>query len=169
MPDTILRTLIIVTHLIFTVDLQSRYHYLLLLISTLYGWEDWGSERLSHPRSCCCCSVTKSCLTLCDPMDVSQCLLKCMSTELVMLSNHLILVTPFSFCRQSLSGSGSFPTSQFTSGGQSTGVSASASVLPMNIQGWFPLRLTGLISLQSTGLSRVFSSTTVGKHQFSGI
>ena len=56
----------------------------------------------------------------------------------------------------------------FTSGGQSIGASASASVLPMNIQGWFPLGLTGLISLQSKGLSRVFSSTTVQKHQFSG-
>ena len=60
-----------------------------------------------------------------------------------------------------------FPMSQlFTSGGQSTGALASASVLPMNIQGWFPLRLTGLIFLQSKGLLRAFSSTTVGKHQF---
>ena len=64
--------------------------------------------------------------------------------------------------------SGSFPVSWlFASGGQSIGVSASTSVLPMNIQGWFPLGLTGLISLLSKGLSRVFSSTTVWKHQFS--
>ena len=62
---------------------------------------------------------------------------------------------------------GSFPVSQFfTSGCQSIGASASASVLPMNIQGWFPLGLTGWISLQSKGLWRVFSSTTVQKHQF---
>ena len=68
-----------------------------------------------------------------------------------------------------LSQSGSFPMSQFfASGGQSTRVSASASVLPMNIQGWFSLGLTGLISLQSKGLSRVFSNTTIQKHQFFG-
>ena len=62
-----------------------------------------------------------------------------------------------------------FPVSQlFTSGGQSIGASASASVLPVNIQDWFPLRLSGLISLLSKGLSRVFSSTTIWKHQFFG-
>ena len=77
-------------------------------------------------------------------------------------------VTPFSFCLQSFPESGSFPMSQlFASGDQSIGTSASASVLPMNIQGWFPFRLTSLI-LQSKGLSRVFSSTTVWKHQFFG-
>ena len=70
-------------------------------------------------------------------------------------------------CNQSFPESGSFPMSQlFASGGQSNGASASASVLPMNIQGWFPSGLTGVISLQSKGLSRVFSSTTVWKHQF---
>ena len=75
--------------------------------------------------------------------------------------------TPFSSCPQSCPASGSFPMSQlFTSGGQSIRASASASVLPMNIQGWFSLGLTGLISLQSKGLSRVFSSTTAQKHQF---
>ena len=73
-------------------------------------------------------------------------------------------------CLQSVPASGSFPMSQFfTSGGQSIGVSASTSVLPMNIQDWFPLRLTGWISLQSKGLSRVFSNTTVQKHQFFSI
>ena len=78
-------------------------------------------------------------------------------------------VTPFSSCPPSFPASGSFPLSQlFPWGGQSIGASASASVLPMNIQGWFPLELTGLISLQSKGLSRVFSSTTVQKHQFFG-
>ena len=76
-------------------------------------------------------------------------------------------VIPFSSCLQSFPASGSFPRSQyFPSRGQSIGISTSASVLPMNIQDWFPLGLTGLISLQSKGLSRVFSNTTVQKHQF---
>ena len=76
-------------------------------------------------------------------------------------------VVPFSSCLQSFPASGSFPVSQFfISGGQSIVASASASVLPMNIQDWFPLRLTGWISLQSKGLSRVFSNTIVQKHQF---
>ena len=78
-------------------------------------------------------------------------------------------VVPFSSCFQSFPASGSSPMSQFfTSGGQSIGVSASASVLPMNIQDWFPLGLTGLISLKSKGLSGVLSSTTVQKLQFFG-
>ena len=78
-------------------------------------------------------------------------------------------VNPFSSCPQSFPTSGAFLLSQrFASGGQSTGASTSASVLPMNIQGWFPLELTGLISFQSKELSRVFSSTTVQKHQFFG-
>ena len=78
-------------------------------------------------------------------------------------------VVPFSPCLQSFPAWGSFPVSQFfPSGGQSIGVSASALVLPMSIQDWFPLRLIGLISLQSKGLSRVFSNTTVQKHQFFG-
>ena len=78
-------------------------------------------------------------------------------------------VVPFSPCPQSLPASGSFTTSQlFTWGGQSIGVSASASVLPMNTQDWSPLGRAGWISLQSKGLSRVFSNTTVQKHQFFG-
>ena len=78
-------------------------------------------------------------------------------------------VVPFSSCPQSFLASGSFPMSQlFASGGQSIGVSASASVLPINIQDWSPLGWTGWISLQSKGLSRVFSNTTVEKHQFFG-
>ena len=78
-------------------------------------------------------------------------------------------VVPFSSCPQSLPASKSFPMSQlFAWGGQSTGVSASASVLPVNVEDWFPLGLTGWISLQSKGLSRVFSNTTVQKHQFFG-
>ena len=76
-------------------------------------------------------------------------------------------VIPFSSCPQSLLASESFPMSQvFAWGGQSIGVSASASVLPMNTQDWSPLGWTGWISLQSKGLSRVFSNTTVQKHQF---
>ena len=86
------------------------------------------------------------------------------------LSQHchptiLSFITPFSSCPQSFPASGTFLMSQFfTSGGQSTGVSASASVLPMNIQGWFPLGLTGLIPSLSQGLSRVFCSTIIWKH-----
>ena len=90
----------------------------------------------------------------------SQSLLKLMSINLVMPSNHLILCHP---CPQPFPTSGSFQMSQlFTSGGQS--IEASASVLAMNIQDWFPLGLTGFISLQPKGLSRVFSNTTVQKH-----
>ena len=78
-------------------------------------------------------------------------------------------VVPFSSCPQSLPTSESFPMSQlFAWGGQSTGVSASASVPPMNTQDWSPLGWTGWISLQSKGLSRVFSNTTIQKHQFFG-
>ena len=78
-------------------------------------------------------------------------------------------VVSFSSCLQSFPASGSFAMSQLsTSGGQSIGVSASEWVLPMNIQDWFPLGWTGWISLQSKGLSRVFSNTTVQKHQFFG-
>ena len=78
-------------------------------------------------------------------------------------------VVPFSSCPQSLPASESFPVSQlFAWGGQSTGVSALLSVLPKNTQGWSPLEWTGWISLQSKGFSRVFSNTTVQKHQFFG-
>ena len=78
-------------------------------------------------------------------------------------------VLPFSSCPQSFLASGSFPMSQFfASGSQSIGVTASASVLPINTQDWFPLGWTGWISLQSKGLSRLISNTTVQKHQFFG-
>ena len=121
-------------------------------------------------------SVTQLCPTLCDPMDCRtpgplsitnyQSLLKLMSIELVMPSNHLILRHPL-LLLPSIFPSGSFQMSQFfTSGGQSIGVSASTSVLPMNTEDWSPLGWTGWISLQSKGLSRVFSNTTVQKHQF---
>ena len=96
---------------------------------------------------------------------VSQSLIKFMSIESVMLSNQLILCCPLFHLPSIFPASGSFLISWlFASGGQSIG--ASASVLPMSIQGWLPLRLTGLISLLSKELSRVFSSTTIRKHQF---
>ena len=97
----------------------------------------------------------------------SRSLLKLMSIESMMPSNHLILCIPFASCLQSFPASESFQMGQFfASGGQSIGVSASASVLSVNIKDQFPLGWTGWISLQSMGLSRVFSNTTVQKHQF---
>ena len=97
---------------------------------------------------------------------ISRSLPKFMSTECVMPSNHLILCCLL-LLPWSLAATESFPMCQpFISGGQNTGASVSASVLPMSTQGWFPLRLTGLISLQSKRFSRVFSSTTVQRHQF---
>ena len=93
---------------------------------------------------------------------ISRSLPRCMSIELAISSS----VVTF-FCLHSFPASGSFLMSWLlTSGGQSTGASASASFVPVNVQGWFSLRLRGLISLHSKGLWRVFSSTTVWKHQF---
>ena len=124
-------------------------------------------------------SRTQLCSTLCDPMDCgtpgflcftnSRSLFKLMSIELVMPFNHLILCCLLFLPLQSFPASGSFSVSWlFPSGSQSIGVSASAPVLPRNIQDWCPLGWTGWISLQSKGLSRVFSNTTVQKHQFFG-
>ena len=124
----------------------------------------------------CCCSFTQSCLTLCDPHGLQHTRLPCPSPSPRACSNSCPLsrwchptilssVIPFSSCLQSFPESRSFLMSWFfTSGGQST--RASASILPMNIQGWFPLGLTGWVSLQSKGLSRVFSSTTDQRHQY---
>ena len=120
-------------------------------------------------------SVAQPCLTFCNPMDCStpgfpvhHQLLEFTQTHAHWVGDAIqpsSSVNPFSSHLQSFPASGSFPMSRlFTSGGQSIG--ASASVLPRNIQSWFPLGLTGLISLQSKGLSRVFSNTTVQKHQF---
>ena len=122
-------------------------------------------------------SVAQSCPTLCDLMDRSMpglpvphqfpefthsCPLSWWCHPAISSS-----VVPFSSCLPSFPASGSFLVSRlFASGGQTMGVSASASVLPMNIQDWFSLGLTDLISLQSKGLSRVSSNTTVQKHQF---
>ena len=98
---------------------------------------------------------------------ISRSSLRLTSTESVMLSSHLILCHPLLLLLQSLPASESFPLSQFfTWGGQSTGVSALASFLPKKSQGWSPSEWTGWISWQSKGLSRVFSNTTVQKHQF---
>ena len=94
---------------------------------------------------------------------------KLMSIELVMPSSHLILCRSLLLLPQSLLASESFPMSQlFTWSGKSIAVSALASVLPKNTQDWSPSEWTGWISLQSRGLSRVFSNTTVQKHQFAG-
>ena len=98
---------------------------------------------------------------------ISWSLLKLMSIESMMPSKHLILCVPLLLLLQSFPASGSFPVNGlFTSGGQSIGASASASVLALNIQGSFPSGLTCLSSLLSKGLSEVFSNTTVQKHQF---
>ena len=123
-------------------------------------------------------SVARSCPTLCDPMDCSMPgfpvrhrLPELAQTHVHWVGDaiHIILfsVFPFSSRPQSFPASGFFPVSQFfASGSQSTGVSASVSVLPINIKDWFPLGLNSLISLQSKGLSGVFSNTTAQKYQF---
>ena len=134
----------------------------------------------NHQLLGCYCSVAQSCPTLCDPMDCSttslpvphhlpvcpsSCSLHWWCHPAVLSSDAL-----FSFCPQSFPASGTFPMSQqFTSDDQKTGASASASVLPVSSQCWFPLRLTGLISLLSRRLSGVFSGTTVWRHQFFGV
>ena len=127
--------------------------------------------------SCCCCSIAKLCSTLqsnglqhtrlaCRPLSPGVCSSSCPLSRLCYLTISSSAAF-FSFCLQSFPASGSFLMSQFfASGGQSIGASASASVLPMSIQGWFPLGLTGLKSLLSKGLSGVFSSTAIQKHQF---
>ena len=111
-----------------------------------------------------CCSVVQSCLILCNPMDFSvlHYLPEFAQTRVQWVSDAIqpshLLLPHLSSCPQSFPASGSFPMSQlFASGGQSIGASVSALVLPKNIQGWFPFGLTGLISLQSRELSRVFS------------
>ena len=123
---------------------------------------------------CCYCSVAQSCLNLCEPMDCSTPDLPVLhhvpeyaQTHVHWLDNAIQPSLPLSS-----SFLPAFTLSQhqvlFTSGGQSIGTSASASVPPMNIQDWFRLGLAGLNSLQPQGLSRVFSNATVQKHQFFG-
>ena len=125
---------------------------------------------------CCCCSVDKLCLTVrpqrlqhsrffCPPLSPRVCSNSCPLNHWCHLTISFSAV-PFS-CLPYFPASGSFPVGQlFALGGQNIGALASASVLPMNIQSWFPLGLTGLISLLSKRLSRIFSSTTIWKHQF---
>ena len=129
--------------------------------------------------TCCCSSVTKLWTTLCESMNcckpgfpVLYYLLEFGQIHVCWVNGANLTIScsaiTFSSCPQSFPVSGSFPVSQlFASGGQIIG--ALASVLSMNIQGWFPLGFTSLISLLSKGLSRVFSSTTAQKHQFFGI
>ena len=143
----------------------------------LVGCKEWPSVQIISPMlSVQFSSVAQLCLTLCDPMDCSMPAFPVHYQLLELTQTHVHRVhwchptisssiVPFSSCPQSFPVSGSFQMSQFfASGGQSIGASASASVLPMNIKSWFPLGLTGLIFLQSKGLSRVFSNTTVQKH-----
>ena len=123
----------------------------------------------------CCSSVAKLCPALCKPMDCSTpgfpvlYLPEFAQTDVHWVSDVIQpshpLSSPFSSCPQSFPASGSFLMSwPFASDDQSSLASASASVLPMNIQGWFPLGLSGLICFLSKGLSRFFSSTTIWKH-----
>ena len=136
------------------------------------GWETKISQALPV-------QFTQSCLTFATPWTAacqtppsitnSRSSLKLTSIELVMPSNHLILCCSLLLLPSVFLASGSFSMSQFfASGGQSIGVSTIASVLPVNTQDWSPLEWTGWISLQFKGLSRVFSNTTVQKHQFFG-
>ena len=124
-------------------------------------------------------SVAQSCPTLCNPIDCSMTGLPVHHQLPEFIQTHIHWVgdaiqpshpLSSSSCFQSFPASGSFPMSQFfTSGGQSIGVSASASVFPVNSQDWFPLALTGLISLQSKGLWRVFSNIKVQKIEYTNI
>ena len=174
------------------------FHYMwewvsfcMLLLWTAYSWwalvMNLGMVTLKEKhivqatRQICCyyCSIAKLCPILCNALDCSTSGSSVLYYFPGVCSNSRPLIwwcyltisssaIPFSFCLQSFPTSGSFSMSQFfSSGGQPIGASASA--LPMNIQGWFLLGLTGLISLQSKGLSRVFSSITILKHQFFGI
>ena len=140
-------------------------------------WDDLTGE--TDGRGCC--SVTQSYPTFCDLMDFSTpgfpvphpspkvCPSLCQLHQWYHLARSSCN-TVFTFYPQAFLASGTFAMSQlFTSDDQNTGTSASALVLQMSIQGWFPLRMTGLISLLSKGLSKVFSSTTVWRHQFFGV
>ena len=135
---------------------------------------------LSKNRTVQFSSVAQSCPTLCDPMNCStpghpvhHQLPESTQTHVHWVGNAIqpsYPLVPFSSCPQSFPASGSLPMSQpFASAGQSIGVSASTSVLPMNSQDWSPIGWTGWISLKSMGLSRVFSNTTVQKHSMSNI
>ena len=136
------------------ISLSFLYLFIILLFSCSAVSDSLWPHGLQHARLPCPSLSPEVCSNSCSS---SQCCHPAISSS----------VTPFSSHPQSFPASGSFPMSWlFTSGGQNVEASASASVLPMNIQGWFPLELTDLISLQSKGLFRVFSGTTVQWHQF---
>ena len=132
-------------------------------------------QRIEWARGLQFSSVTQSCPTLCDPMDCStpgfpvyHQLLEPAQTHVHRVGDAIPLSHPLSSPSPPAFNLSQHQSLFFASGGQSIGVSASASVLPMNIQDWFPLGWTGWISLQSKGLSRVFSNTIVQKQQFFG-
>ena len=152
------------------VVVSSLYHYL---------WKTFSASlQVVLINSCSVNSIQFSCSVMSSslwPMDCSMPSFPILHQLLELAQTHVHWVGDaiqpsvvlFSSCLRSFPASESFPMSQFfASGGQSIGDSDSASVLPMNIQDWFPLGLTGLITLQSKGLSRVFSNPTVQKHQF---
>ena len=138
----------------------------------------WQSQAKWVLKSYCCCSVTKSCLTL-QPHGLHHTRLLCpllsprvSSSSCPLYQSCYLTISSsaafFSFAFHLSQDQGLFQCQLSPSGGQSTGASASAAVLPMNIQGWFPIGLTGLISLLFKWLAKVFSTTTVQKHQFFG-
>ena len=161
-------------------QLHTHGSFLTWTVGKVFSTTLSGSRISLFSVFCCFCSVTQSCTTLCDSHKLRHTRVPCPSPSPRAWSNlcplgqwcHPIIsssVVTFLSCLQSLPASGSFQmTHLFTSDGQSIGASASASVLPMNIQDWFPLGLTDLISLQSKELSQVFSNTTIQKHQFFG-
>ena len=141
------------------------------------GWKSWEDEIIQFSSVQFSCSVMSDSLW---PHELQHARPPCPSPTPGVYSNSCPLsqwchptisssVIPFSSCPQSFLASESFPVSQFfASGGQNTGISDSVWVLQVNIQDWFPVGWTGWIFLQSKGLSRVFSNTTVQKHQFFG-
>ena len=178
-------------HLLLSWSLKIHVFYMKSVLSSTHQSRTWDAPISStavslatRVQSVQFSSVTQSHLTLCDPIDCStpsppvhNQLPELAQTHVHWISyaihhSHPTIsfsVIPFISCLQSFPASGSFPMSQlFTSGGQIIGVSASTSVLPMNTQDWSHLGWTGWISLLSKGLSRVFSNTTVQKHQFFG-
>ena len=160
--------------------LRLEWHKLYLISQRMENWEagsqinfliQLGSVQISSVAQLCptlsWTATSRASLSITN----SRSFFQLISIELVMSSNHLSLYHPLLLLPSVFPSirSGSFQMSQyFSPGGQSIGVSASALVFPMNIQDWFPLRWTGWISLQSKGLLRIFSSTTVQKHRFFG-
>ena len=144
---------------------KTRKHGAMLIISSMFT----ASVQFSYSR-CPIFATPWTAACQASRFTTNSCsLLKPRSIKSVMPSNHLILCHPLLLPPSIFPSIKVFPVSQFfASGGQSIGLSASASVLLMNIQDWFPLGLTGLISLHSKGLSIVFSNTTVQNHQFFG-